>query len=94
MKQEASHRYLVKTAQGQSQCKLVAKATSDLLVGEMNLIATDSLTSTYFVTKLTAHRANLTQYTDGGSGFEYGVTDVAGWTINSATTGTVSISNV
>ena len=94
MKQEASHRYLVKTAQGQSQCKLVAKATGSLLEGEMNLVATDSLTSTYFVTKLTSHRANITQYTDGGSGFEYGVTDVAGWTINSATTGTVSISNV
>lgn len=94
LKQESSHRYLVKTAQGQSQCKLVAKATGDLLVGEMNLIATDSLNSTYFVTKLTSHRANLTQYTDGGSGFEYGATDVAGWTINSATTGTVSISNV
>jgi len=92
MKQEASHRYLVKTAQGQSQCTLVT--TSTLTAGTMNLIATDSLNSTYFVTKLTAHRANLTQYTDGGSGFEYGVTDVAGWTINSATTGTVSISNV
>lgn len=92
MKQESSHRYLVKTAQGQGQCKLVS--TSTLTAGTMNLIATDSLNSTYFVTKLTSHRANLTQYTDGGSGFEYGVTDVAGWTINSATTGTVSISNV
>jgi hypothetical protein len=92
LKQESSHRYLVKTAQGQSQCTLVT--TSTLTAGTMNLIATDSLNSTYFVSKLTAHRANITQYADGGSGFEYGVTDVAGWTINSATTGTVSIANV
>lgn len=93
MKQEASRRYLVKTAQGQSQCKLVAVDTGSLAEGEMNLIATDSLGSTYYVTKLTARRATLTQQTDGGGGFEFASGDVANWTMDAATTGIVSLAN-
>lgn len=95
MKQEASKRYLVNTAQGIGQCKLVAVATGSLVAGEMNMLASDtkSPASTYYVTKLTAHKAVLTRATDGGSGFEYATGDVAGWTIGSATTGTVSIAN-
>lgn len=93
MKQEASRRYLVKTAQGQGQCILVAAAAGDLNEGEMNITATDSLNSTYFVTKLTARRARLTRDTDGGSGFEYATGEVTGWSLDTATTGTVQINN-
>lgn len=91
IKQEASRRYLVQNTDGQGQCILVT--TSTLTAGSMNLIATDSLNSTYFVSKLTAHRANLTQYLDGGSGFEYADGAVAGWNITTPTTGVVSIAH-
>jgi len=96
MKQEASSRYLVKTADGKGQCKLVAVATGSLAEGEMNLLASDSNSpaSTYYVTKLTGRRAVLTQATDGGSGFEYATGAVAGWTIGAASAGVVSLANV
>ena len=91
IKQEASRRYLVQNTDGQGQCILVT--TSTLTAGSMNLIATDSLNSTYFVSKLTAQRANLTQYVDGGSGFEYANGAVSGWNITTPTTGIVSIAH-
>jgi hypothetical protein len=90
IKQEASRRYLVKTAQGTSQCKLVAAAPG---AGEMTIIATDSLGSTYYVTKLTARRATLTQASDGGDGYEFDTGEVAGWNITGAVAGYVSIAN-
>ena len=90
IKQEASKRYLVKTAQGNGQCKLVAAAPG---AGEMTIIATDTLGSTYYVTKLTARRAVLTRQTDGGSGYEFATGAVSGWSINAASTGVVSIAN-
>lgn len=90
VKQEASHRYLVTTSEGTGQCKLVADSPSE---GEMTIVATDSLGSTYYVTKLTARRALLTRKADGGSGYEYASGDVAGWTLDSADTGIVSIAN-
>lgn len=93
VKQESSKRYLVKTAQGQSQCRLVAASTGALTEGQMNLLATDTLGSTYYVTKLTAKRAVLTTATDNG-GFEFADGSAAGWTLGSATTGTVSIASV
>lgn len=58
---------------------------------EMYLVATDVLGSSYYVTKLTARRVILTQKADGGSGYEYSTNGSAGWTINSASTGTVSL---
>lgn len=94
LKQEASKRYLVKTSEGTSQCKLVAVATGSLTEGQMNLIATDSLGSTYYVTKLTSRKALLTRRTDGGSGYEFATNARSGWTLGSATTGVVSIASV
>jgi hypothetical protein len=91
LKQESSRRYLVHTAQGTGQCRLVDTTPTE---GQMTIAATDSLGSTYYVTKLTARRAILTTATNGGSGFEYTSGAVAGWTLGSATTGTVSVSNV
>lgn len=93
MKQEGTRRYLVRTSEGQGVCKLVAVASNALVAGEMNLIATDSLGSTYYVTKLTGRRATLTRQTDGGSGFEYATGEVTRWGIAAAVTGTVSIAN-
>lgn len=93
VKQEASRRYLVTTAQGTGQCRLTAAADGSLTEGQMNLLATDVNGSTYYVTKLTARRATLSTATDNG-GFEYASGDVAGWTIDAATTGTVSLASV
>jgi hypothetical protein len=90
VKQEASRRYLVKTAQGVGQCKLVT--TSTLAAGEMTIGATDVNGSTYYVKKLTANRAVLVQDTVSGS-FEYVDNSAAGWTLGAATTGTVSIAS-
>ena len=90
IKQEASRRYLVHTAQGVGQCKLIT--TSTLTAGDMTIIATDSLGSTYYVAKLTAHHATLVQQTVNGS-WEFVTNAVAGWTVNGASTGTVSIAN-
>ena len=89
VKQEASHRYLVQNTEGEGQCILVS--TSTLTAGTMNMIATDSSSSTYFVTKLTSHQASLTRYTDSGFGFEYAAGSVAGWTTTTAVTGVVKI---
>lgn len=69
VKQEASRRYLVTTAQGTSQCRLVAAAPA---AGEMTIVATDSSGKTYYVTKLTAHKALLTQFGAAGHQFASG----------------------
>jgi hypothetical protein len=89
-KQEASRRYLVKTADGQGQCKLITTAT--LTAGTMNIEATDTNGSKYYVRKLTARRAVLVQTTASGS-FVYANNSAAGWTLGSASAGIVSISN-
>jgi len=96
MKQESSHRYLVKTRDNNGavgQCRLVAKNAGSLSVGEMCLIATDANGSTYWVTKLTARRAILTRRTMNGS-YLFATNGFAGWTIGSASSGVVSIANV
>jgi hypothetical protein len=56
IKQQASRRYLVSNAQGIGQVKLVADTPA---AGEMTLIATDTDGATYYVVKLTAHKATL-----------------------------------
>lgn len=90
IKQEASRRYTVKNSQGTGQVKLVTTAT--LTAGTMSVIATDVNGSTYFVKKLTARRAVLVRKTVNGS-FEYANNQAAGWTLGSASTGTVSIAS-
>jgi hypothetical protein len=89
-KQEASRRYLVKTSDGQGQCKLVT--TSTLTAGTMNIEATDWNGSKYYVKKLTARRAVLVQTTATGS---FLIADGAstGWTLNGATGTVVTIGN-
>ncbi len=89
VKQEASLRYLVKNADGIGQCKLVA--SNSPAAGEMNITATDTLGSTYWVTKLTARRCRLVQRSNGGSGYAFADNSTAGWTLGSASTGVVSI---
>jgi hypothetical protein len=95
MKQESSRRYLVKEDSGaQGQCRLVASNAGDLYPGEMCLIATDTEGCTYFVTKLTARRAYLTQRTSAGAGYRFADGTSAGWNITGAVTGRVSLATV
>ena len=72
LKQEGSRRYKIQTADGTAFCKLVA--SNSPAVNQCYLVATDQGGATYWVTKLTAHKALLTstgsgtpQFTDGTS---------------------------
>ena len=90
IKQVSTRRYKVQTGDGTAVCKLVA---SDALgANEMSIIATDSEGETYFVTKLTGHRATLTQRSGGeGSLFATGAT--ASWSFAAASGNIVQIAN-
>ena len=95
IKQEASRRYLVKTAQGTSQVKLVAGSPAE---GQATILAYDSgnggTPSQYYVTKLTAHRALLTRKTNGGSGYEFPSGKTIPWNLTAAVLNTsVKIDN-
>ena len=90
LKQESSRRYLVQNAQGKGQCKLVT--TSTLTAGTMNIIATDFNGSTYYVNKLTAHRAIVVQSTASGS-FLVGNGISTGWTLGGATGTVVTVAH-
>ena len=90
VKQVGARRYKVTTAQGTGKCKLVAAAPT---AGTMTIAATDSLGSTYYVTKLTENLATLTQNTDGGSGFEFANGSRAKWSLAAATTGRVQVAS-
>ena len=86
--QKGSRRYKVQNADGSSVCNLVPRLPA--AVGEMALIATDSASGTYYVTKLTAHLATLTSI--DGTEFTNGAS--VRWSLDSAVLNTsVSIAN-
>lgn len=89
IKQESTRRYLVQNSEGTGQCKLVA--SDSLAAGEMNIIATDFGGATYFVTKLTAHKAYLTNRTSTSTAL---VSAVGGWTLGASTGTIVTIASV
>jgi hypothetical protein len=88
LSQRSSRRYKVRNADGPGVCALVPRLPT--AVGEMALIATDSASGTYYVTKLTAHLATLTSI----DGTEFTDGDNVRWTLGSAVLNTsVSIAN-
>jgi len=99
VKQQGTTRYYVKTAQGYGVCKLTNTTAA---IGTMVLEATDANGNTYYVTRLEAKKARLTQKTQNGvSAWVYETNDLAKWTFGSANgtdkslvTTTVSIANV
>ncbi len=105
IKQEGSRRYRVKTADGVKVVKLVA--SNSPADGEAYIIATDHTTASYWVTKLTAHRATVIPRGDGtpdfpaiGTGYNSEVqAQHVGWTFGTAhatsglAIGTVKIQN-
>lgn len=78
VKQVGSRRYKVKNQDGTAICKLVAATPT--IVGQASLIATDSAAGTYYVTKLTEHRALLTSIT----GTQFATGSSAKWTFGTA----------
>ena len=85
-KQTGSHRYKVRTADGVAVCKLVAINTP--AVKQAYIVAT-ATGGTYYVTKLTAHRARLVTKTGDGTLNGKSVK----WTFGSPTAIVVTIEN-
>jgi hypothetical protein len=83
-KQKSSRRYQVRTADGIAICKLVADDTP--AVGEAYITATDQGGATYWVTKLTAHRATIVPKGVGSPQFPLvnGDPQHVGWTFGTA----------
>ena len=75
--QKGTNRFSVTTSDGTSIVSLVAKASGAIAVGEATLTATDSSSKTYYVTKLTANRATLTQF--GAATHEFATGASAVW---------------
>ena len=106
IKQESSRRYLVRNSQGRGQVKLSAGTGTNhtLEAGGMHLVATDGGGATYYVMKLTAHKAVVVNRTSTSTaliststivigGVSYTGGD-CGWTLGAATgTNQVTLSN-
>jgi hypothetical protein len=88
IRQVSGRRYKVKTADG---IKICALGTDDTPApAGAYIVATASNASTYYVTKLTAHKATLV-YKSGTQIFDNGTT--APWTFDSTANGRVIIEN-
>lgn len=91
IRQVGGRRYKVKTADGTMTCSLKTSAASNA-AGEMDLTATDSSGKTYYVKKLTGHKATLVRY--GTIGWEFATDTAVQWTFGSAVSGvSVKIAN-
>lgn len=78
IKQTGSRRYLVKNGTDVGVVELVSDAAN--AAGEANIVATDSANGTYYVTKLTAHRAVVTR----GTGTQFATGDSVPWVLDTA----------
>lgn len=95
VKQIGSSRYVMANTEDSSAVVLVS--SNSLVAGQANIRATDSLGSTYYVTKLTARLAVLVRWVDGGSGWVHESGTTAPWSFDSSTDAsgiTVQIENV
>ena len=92
VRQVGSKKYVVKTAQGVGRVTLVADT---IAAGQANIIATDANGNTYYVTKLTAHKAKLTRLVDDGSDGDwlFATGAVAQWSFAAASGTIVQIAN-
>jgi hypothetical protein len=86
IRQVRTRGYKVKTAiDGVGVCNLVADDTP--AVGKAYIIATDDNGNTYFVTKLTAHKARLERFTHNESEWLFANGESARWTFGNAQAG-------
>jgi hypothetical protein len=79
VKQKGFNGYYVKTAEGNAICYL--QAATPTAVGQMTINATDSAGGTYWVTKLTAHKATLVPNT----GTQFTANTAVQWTLSAPT---------
>jgi hypothetical protein len=91
IKQSSARRYKVRTSDGIAICKLVADDTPATF--EAYVTATDANGNTYFVTKLTARRATLTQWANNESTWLFATGSTAPWSFTSTANGRVIIEN-
>lgn len=89
LEQVASKKYRVQTSQGTGTC-LLTTATGALTAGKVRMVAEDTNGSTYYVKKLTARRAILSQSTVS-TAFLFDNNEAAGWNLTAAATGVVKI---
>jgi len=87
-RQVGSKKYVVETAQGVGRVTLVAATPA---TGQATIIATDSASNTYYVTKLTAHKAKLSRLS--GSSYLYATGQTANWSFATASGAIVQIAN-
>lgn len=80
VKQVGSRRFKIHSSDGTGVCKLVARVPA--AAGEASMVATDSLGKTYYVTKITEHKALLTQF--GATGHEFASDTMVKWTFGAA----------
>ena len=90
IKQVSTDRYKVETADGEMICQLVTDGVANA-AGEMDITVVDADAKTYYVSKITAHRATLVQY--GAAGHLFSTGESAPWSFDAATTGYVQIAN-
>ena len=91
IRQVGARRYKVRTADGIMTCALVTDGVANA-AGEMDLTATDSSGKTYYVKKLTGHKATLVRY--GAAGHQFATDTAVQWTLGSAVLNTsVTIAN-
>jgi hypothetical protein len=90
-KQVSGRRYKVKTSEGTLICKLVTDGAANA-VGEMTITATDVEGNTYYVSKLTRHKATLVQIA-GGSDYVYESGQIAPWSFAAAAGVVVQVAN-
>jgi hypothetical protein len=90
IKQVSTDRYKVKTADGTMICQLVTDGVANA-AGEMDITAVDTAGKTYYVSKLTAHRARLHRY--GAAGHVFPDAASQAWSFDAASTGYVQIQN-
>lgn len=79
--QKNARRFRVKTSDGTAVCSLVARTPS--AIGEMAINATDSAGGTYWVTKLSNHKALIVRNT----GTQFADSTMVQWTLSAPTVG-------
>lgn len=90
VKQVSTRQYKIKTADSTiADDRAVLTAAAPTAVGEMNIIGTDAASGTYYVTKLTNHRATVIQ--DTGNVWADG--ESVAWTFGTADANTIKIEN-
>jgi hypothetical protein len=95
VKQVSKNRYKINTSDT-SGTPIVAtlKSSISTQVGDMTITATDFTGSTYYVTKLTGHKAVLSRKASAGAGYEFADGSQVQWTFGSAVTAvSVTIDN-